>query len=126
MVKRTLSLTLVLVVTVALTWAPQTEAYEFYNADGGNACVQCHPGFDGFGETLHDFHNGFVPSCSDCHGQTGDNPRIDKCAACHIPNPLWNAHRSAPVAQMGIRCSTCHSFVANDVFSWGETKDLFK
>jgi len=124
MAKRSAGLGLILVVAIALTWTPTVSAYEFYN--GSNNCIQCHSGFDGFGEFLHDFHNGFVENCTDCHGSIGDNPMIEKCAVCHIPNPLWNTHRTAPADLLGLRCSTCHTFVGNDAFSWGETKNLFR
>lgn len=100
-------------------------AYEFYN--GSNNCVQCHNGFvDGFGSPLHDFHNEFVESCSTCHESIGDNPPIENCATCHFPNPLWNAHNSAPTDGNGFSCSTCHVFVGNDARSWGETKAFFR
>jgi hypothetical protein len=115
---------LLLALFFAVTWSSSATGYEFYS--GNNDCKQRHPDFDGFGDSLHDFHNTFVDSCTDCHSSIGDNPMIEKCAACHIPEPLWNAHNSAPVDEMGFRCSQCHSFVGNDQFSWGETKALFE
>ncbi len=115
---------LILVLAISFILPPSVSAYEQFS--GSNNCIQCHDSFDGFGATLHDFHNGFVDSCTDCHGSVGDNPLVQKCAACHIPNPLWNAHNSAPTDLMGFSCSTCHTFVGNDDFSWGETKALFE
>ncbi len=117
-------LLLSLLVAVFIFAALPVTAYERYN--GSNSCVQCHDGFEGgFGSELHDGHNQFA-NCGDCHDDNGDNPLIENCASCHIPNPLWNAHNEAPTDQHGLSCSTCHTFVSGEAFSWGETKALFR
>jgi hypothetical protein len=122
---RSYHLPLALVAAASLLTALPVLGYERYS--GTNTCVQCHDGFvDGFGAPLHDAHNDFINGCSTCHGSTGDNPFIEKCAACHIPGPLWNAHNGAPADGMGFTCATCHEYAANDALSWGETKAFFR
>ncbi|MBU0743676.1 hypothetical protein KKG45_04860 [bacterium] len=123
--RRTTILTMLALAAVALIWAAQASAYSRYS--GSNNCNQCHPAFEGGpGAQLHNFHTSFA-DCSECHVSIGDNPRTSACAACHIPDPLWNFHRvNAPSDGNGFTCSTCHEFVGNDVMSWSATKQAFR
>ncbi len=115
----------VLIVAALLIVAFPATGYEFYN--GTNACVQCHDGFvGGFGAELHDSHNEIAQNCATCHASIGDNPLIENCASCHFPEPLWNLHNSAPADGNGLKCNACHTFTANDMHTWGETKSFFR
>ena len=85
-----------------------TTAYEYYN--GSPSCSDCHTGFISRGP-LHALHLKMTSTCSLCHGNTGDNPLISKCAGCHVGPGLRAHHKNAGVAAPfgGNSCSTCHS-----------------
>lgn len=102
------------------------EAYNRFS--GSNNCNQCHTNFEGFGEATHDFHvNTMGFSCGQCHAAPGDNPLVEKCAVCHISNPLWNTHLTgAPNDLNGFTCASCHDVTGNEVWDWSSLKHTFK
>jgi hypothetical protein len=90
----------------------QAGGYPIYS--GGPACDDCHSGFGGFGEPLHDLHNEMTSSCQSCHGSIGDNPATETCAGCHVSGSdggglvIHHTNAEAPPDLNGERCATCH------------------
>lgn len=124
MIKRTTSLALLLTLGILMAWTSPSSAYRLFSGD--NNCDQCHTQFEGSGEATHDFHTAFV-GCFDCHGSIGDNPLISACAECHNSNWLKNHHITAAFPDgEGKVCSTCHSIVPNESWTWGDTKTTFR
>lgn len=65
-------------------------------------------------------------SCLQCHDSSGDNPRVEKCATCHISNPLWNTHlNSAGQDGQGFTCASCHTVTPNERWNWSSAKRTF-
>ena len=111
-----------LAVAIALALgAGNAGAYTNYN-DGGDGCVQCHPGFEGgFGSVLHGSHVGgsqMTNNCGLCHIVNGDDPLTFSsgdpdglgCSGCHAEFGLRLHHTAAgaPADASGLFCTDCH------------------
>ncbi len=82
--------TAIAVLSAVVYFAAGASAYEtFESTGGGGDCLACHSSFKGFG-ALHGQHTDMISSCTVCHVNVGDNPKItldpdvDRgCVGCH-------------------------------------------
>ncbi|HPF34373.1 MAG TPA: hypothetical protein P5571_00590 [Candidatus Krumholzibacteria bacterium] len=123
---KTKLMTLTLAAALAVGFALVQDAQAYTRFAGSNNCDQCHTGFNGFSGATHQLHTSGGISCSQCHGSTGDNPFVSKCAECHTPNPLWNTHLSAPADGQGMTCGSCHTITANELWKWSQAKRTYR
>jgi len=87
-------------------------AFNRYNGNGSQACVDCHDSFPSFG-ALHTMHGNMTATCTNCHGTIGDNPKVRECAGCHVAEGLRLHHANSSITV----CATCHP---NDATPVGE------
>jgi hypothetical protein len=92
-------------------------AFAYPNYNGSPSCDDCHPGFvGGFSGPLHGQHLGVISGCNLCHGNPGDNPKLEDCAGCHVQAGLVAHHDNAgaPADTNGLRCINCHPGLTPD------------